>query len=570
MGPIRKQQALLWSAVASASAAAGSMEMDIRTPATTITGVMMSPSSRSSRMILLPSRTSSGSAASTCCQNTVSILRGGGGGTEENEDSEDDPSRRQPPPTTTSSNSNPKESNSNNNKKKKRRHRHSNKHHDDKDDETSSSSTSSPPPQDKPGTASSSSSHPILQEILKEDDYYKILGLVTTDNNKTANITERAIQKAYRRRCVITHPDKTNGDRRAFDKVAEAYTVLSDKNQRAMYDRYGKAGLTDNYNNDNGSGMEFANMEDIMQWFRRGSGGGAANPFRHSRNKTMRYRLEVSLEDLYRGTRSKLTVGGGSGGDPFGSRFTGGQQNRNIAKEVVVDIPRGAQTGQRIRLSGEMDFDPNEAPGDVVFILQQRKHALFTRKGHDLAMQMTISLQEAVDGMERRIPHLSGEEVVIASARIGNGDDPVLIQNGDVHVLKGKGMPKNKQGSSFGDLYVQYQIALPAMKKNLAKNERDELCRLLNKLEGKRPAAKKMVQSGVQYSQPATAEDFGRASGTPEPLEPDEDEEEEFHGGMGNGFSQFRRGFHFSGAGTGWSPFGSYEQESAEVQCPQM
>ena len=65
-----------------------------------------------------------------------------------------------------------------------------------------------------------------------------------------------------------------------------------------------------------------------------------------------------------------------------------------------------------------MDFDTKDAPpGDLIFILQQRPHSTFTRKGHDLAMRLTISLQEAMVGCTKTIRHLDGREIVLESAK---------------------------------------------------------------------------------------------------------------------------------------------------------
>ena len=112
----------------------------------------------------------------------------------------------------------------------------------------------------------------IVQEILQaKNDYYAVLGLTRTINHKkrhskhqspTHNVpsptpTEQEITKAYRKRALQTHPDKTGGDRSAFDLVAKAYEVLGDPQQRAIYDRYGVEGLE--------SGLA-------------GAGGGAASP----------------------------------------------------------------------------------------------------------------------------------------------------------------------------------------------------------------------------------------------------------------------------------------------------
>jgi DnaJ-class molecular chaperone len=393
-------------------------------------------------------------------------------------------------------------------------------------------------------------------EILKQDDYYEILGLHRASKD---TITERAITKAYRRRCVLTHPDKTNGDRRAFDKVAEAYNVLSDPQKRAVYDRYGKAGLEQGAAAAGGGG--FASADEFFQSFFGGTGPsffGAPPPQQRARrNRTIRYQMEVSLEDLYKGMTQSIQIGAG-GGSP-------------LKKTVSVDIPRGAQDGQAIRLSGEIDFETTEAPGDLIFQLKQRPHLVFTRKGHDLAVIINISLQEAVCGVKRSISHVSGERLVIGSARKNGGSgDPVLIQTGDVHVLKGKGMPKDKLGASFGDLYVQYQVDLPSMKHDLTEEERVELKRLLCKLEGIRvDDGKAFDESKIQYFQPAKASDFGYASGSPPPLTPDEEDFHHDDGASGNPFSP--RSFFYSSSNGREFPFGfPFEREGDDVQCRQM
>jgi curved DNA-binding protein CbpA len=72
--------------------------------------------------------------------------------------------------------------------------------------------------------------------LIRQQDYYAILGV-----SKTA--TDSQIKKAYRKRAVQTHPDKTGGDRRAFDRVSEAYTILSDDAKRTIYDRYWEEGV---------------------------------------------------------------------------------------------------------------------------------------------------------------------------------------------------------------------------------------------------------------------------------------------------------------------------------------
>jgi curved DNA-binding protein CbpA len=199
---------------------------------------------------------------------------------------------------------------------------------------------------------------PILEDLLKQQDFYAILGV-----SKTA--TSSQIQKAYRKRAVITHPDKTGGDRRAFDKVSEAYDVLSDDTKRSIYDRFGKKGLQQHQT---GGFPSSRSAEDIFRHF---FGQHAHVP----RNRTVRYQLEVTLEDLYQGLTRSILV-----------------EQPNGRKKIQVHVPRGYSSGEAIILSGEMDAHADSTPGDLIFLLQQRPHDRFVRKGHDLALHVTITL----------------------------------------------------------------------------------------------------------------------------------------------------------------------------------
>jgi len=204
--------------------------------------------------------------------------------------------------------------------------------------------------------------------------------------------------------------------------------------------------------------------------------------------------------------------------------------------------------------------------------LKQRPHPHFTRRGHDLAVTMQVSLQEAICGVTRKIRHLDGREIVVGSARHPTSD-PILIQTGDVQVLKGHGMPKDAHGTDFGDLYVQYQVEMPKKRSgasDLSNEEREELGRLLDKLEGTQGRAMEETPSNIQYLERSSLADFGRASGRPEmPRDHMTDDEEE------PGFSFFEsRRFHWSS--TASNPFfgmrqgGMFDDDDANVHCRQM
>mmetsp|Transcript_12978 Transcript_12978/g.18535 ORF Transcript_12978/g.18535 Transcript_12978/m.18535 type:complete len:653 (+) Transcript_12978:775-2733(+) len=472
----------------------------------------------------------------------------------------------------------------------------------------------------------------IAKEILRESEYYAVLGI-----HKGA--TAKEITRAYRRRAVITHPDKIpNGDRRAFDKVSEAYEVLNDEDKKAIYDRFGKAGLEDGAMGGMGGMAGGSFQDEILRSFFGGqnpfgsssspsSSQHAKNPFK-PRNKDSKYQLEVTLEDLYNGVHKTVIV------SMRGSQQGRGMMDRNPRqsdrKTVEVSIPRGTASGQTITLPGEVDYIPDSAPADIMFLLAQRKHPIFTRKGNDLAIEMKLSFKEAICGFEKEIIHLDGRRLNIRGPTIkrhnhhqNNGsltqlkvdDDanssdasepPILIKTGDVHVLKGEGMPRRNPLSTnqnvdidvnpddvrckeYGDLYVQYKVEVPssfkgALENNLTSEERDTLGILLDKLEGKKghkkQRGKPSSSSSLKMLQVASASDFGRASGS---FEVDEDDEEHLHhddrrrSSHQSRFQYFSSPFGEAGPGNhrsfGFSNFHGQNYDNDDdgnVQCQQM
>jgi DnaJ-class molecular chaperone len=453
-----------------------------------------------------------------------------------------------------------------------------------------------------------------IEHIIQSTDLYTILSL---DKSQMASLTSIQITKAYRRRAVLTHPDKCDGDRRAFDKVSEAYDVLSDESKKHIYDKYGleavndpdfaaRAGMSMNMNNAF-SGMGGSFQDQILKSFfgatstASGSFSRMSQQFR--KNNDLKYELEVSLEDMYRGAHREVQVS-----QPGGPRT------------VDLDIPAGVVPGSSIRLSGMVDHVSNATPGDVVFIIRQKRHEQFTRKGHDLAMEMKISLSESVSGFEREVVHLDGRQINITgpAATLGAKDDnandndndtterPCAIQTGDVHVLKGEGMPKaNRITSSwshvddhdidrsenYGDLYVQYVVEMPSTNPEnllqLSTKEREMLGLLLDKLQGKQKQTLSREQDDpslrqTQHLQKSRVADFGIASGIAKPDMDDEDDhmhmgmEDEIQRGHGqqrhaNPFGT--RGFQYS-TSRGSSPFKSSSRyggaEDGDVQCQQM
>ncbi|KAL3906756.1 MAG: hypothetical protein SGARI_003856, partial [Bacillariaceae sp.] len=387
-----------------------------------------------------------------------------------------------------------------------------------------------------------------------------------------------------------THPDKTGGDRRAFDKVAEAYDCLSDAQKRSIYNRYGKAGL------DGNGGAAAAGGGSYQEMFRNMFQQAAQQREQQQRrNQTLRYQLQVTLEDLYHGRTQTVTV------SPPNARHQQYTSHRR-QKEVDVHIPKGSINGQSIVMSGEVDFN-DDTPGDLIFVVTEARHPTFTRKGHDLAVEMTIGLEEALCGLQRPILHLNGEELWVESAKSPQGQ-PLVIQTGDVQVLKGWGMPKRNHNGEFGDLYVQYRVDMPKARNGsaLSDEERHDLSRLLTKMQGNNKLqyskAKSSRRKATKKSNPdagdvnaeeqerkeaeegeethrlldAKVSDFGVASGRVE-----WEDDDGFHGqDPGDDFHPFASGASgfFGGSGSGSrfyysSNFGE-NGDDGPTQCQQM
>ncbi|OQR81753.1 hypothetical protein THRCLA_11437, partial [Thraustotheca clavata] len=277
--------------------------------------------------------------------------------------------------------------------------------------------------------------------------YYEILGV-----SKTAS--EAEIKKAFRKLALKNHPDK-GGDPELFKDITVAYEVLSDPEKRELYDQYGEEGLQ-------GGGGGGAGADIFSQMF---GGRGGGRPRGPQKGEDLTHPLKVSLEDLYNGKTVKLAVnrdvlcgrcegrGGAVGAEKTCDTCNGRGmriQHRQIAPGMVqqvqsvcpdcrgqgktiresdrckackgnkvtkerkvleVHIEKGMRNGQRITFTGEADQAPGTIAGDIVFVVQEKEHAIFQRKGANLIMEKKITLVEALCGFETIVEHLDGRHL---------------------------------------------------------------------------------------------------------------------------------------------------------------
>jgi curved DNA-binding protein len=276
-------------------------------------------------------------------------------------------------------------------------------------------------------------------------DYYKILDL-----KKDASTDD--IKKAYRKLARKHHPDLNPNNEEAnkkFQQINEANEVLSDPDKRKKYDKYGKdwqhADQLDaqeqqrrQYQSQGsgygGGGSGYSGGfggEDFSDFFSSmfGGGGGRNSPFK---GQDYNADLQLNLVDAYTTHKQTLTVNG---------------------KQVRINIPAGAENGQKIKLAGYGAPGINNGPpGDLYIKFNISDHPRFKRKGNDIYIQEEVDLYTAILGGEKIVETLNGK----VKLKIPEGTQPDTTLR-----LKGKGFPIYKKEGQFGDLYVKWQVKLP-------------------------------------------------------------------------------------------------------------
>ncbi len=337
-------------------------------------------------------------------------------------------------------------------------------------------------------------------------DYYEVLGV-------DRDADDAALKAAFRKKAMEHHPDRNGGcpDATArFKEINEAYSVLSDAQKRAAFDRYGHAGLN---GTNGGNGGGFGDVNDIFnnifgEGFGDIFGGRGQRQNGPARGQDLRYDHEITLEQAYSGAEVELKVPAavvcdacvGSGASPgttpttcvncAGSgrvrrsqgffqlestcprcggagrvildpcRACGGHGQVRRERDLQVRIPAGVDDGSRIRLAGEGDAGARGGPrGDLYIFLSVRPHELFERDGLDLLCSMPVPMTTAALGGEIEAPCLLGGENCDGANKI-RVKIPEGAQTGHTVRLRGRGMP-SLRSRERGDLVVELFIETP-------------------------------------------------------------------------------------------------------------
>ena len=315
---------------------------------------------------------------------------------------------------------------------------------------------------------------------VKYKDYYEILGV-----SRTA--TQEEIKTAFRKLARKYHPDvnKAAGAEDKFKEINEANEVLSDKEKRSRYDRLGSAWQNgEEFTPPNGwghsggrpggvTGAEFSDFSDFFESLFGGNfnprggaggfggrGGGARRGVpRDVPGEDQEYRIHIPLEDAMRGAERTI----GMEVQELGEDGRVHTRRRNFD----VKIPKGINTGQKIRLSGQGSPGTGKAPpGDLYLTVELDPHDKFRVDGHDLHTDLAVAPWEAALGAKISLQTLTGELSISI---------PPGTSSGQKLRLRGKGLP-NPRGED-GDLYAHIRIMTP---KTLSKKEKDAWEKLAN------------------------------------------------------------------------------------------
>jgi molecular chaperone DnaJ len=335
--------------------------------------------------------------------------------------------------------------------------------------------------------------------MSQKRDCYEVLGI-----ERTASAEE--IKAGYRKAALKWHPDrnpqKKHEAEERFREATESYSILSDPQKRATFDRYGYAGLSRN-GFDGGVNQtifdefqdifgDFFGFEDIFNGRRSGN--------RSQRGADLRYDMKLSFEEAAAGVNTKVRLPrldlcesckgtgakagtgavacvtcGGRGQILYQQGFftisrtcpdcrgagqivreacpdCRGQGRVERTRTIDLRIPAGVDSNTRLRVPGEGEAGENGGPrGDLYVVLEVKAHPYFERRDADLYCTIPVTIVQAALGAGIKVPGLNGEETV----KIPEG-----TQTGEIVRLKGKGLP-DPHGGGRGDLYVNIHVVTP-------------------------------------------------------------------------------------------------------------
>src|SRR3972149_2374452 len=312
-------------------------------------------------------------------------------------------------------------------------------------------------------------------------DYYEVLGI-----SKTAQSNE--IKSQYRKLALKFHPDRNKSAEASehFKEISEAYAVLSDTEERKLYDQYGHIGVDGKYSTEDIFKGASGNFDDVFSdlFGRSGGGfesifesllgrGGGFGGFRRQKGADLLYETSITLEDVFHGKHMEIDLhkdveclsckgsGAAPGSSPKTCKTCKGSGITKGIRHLPFDIPPGIDTGD-YTIPGEGELVSDGINGDLIVRIRVLPHSDFKRDGGDIFYDKQISIIDAILGKNMEVPTLEGVEKI----NVEEGSQPNTIIK-----LKGKGLPRINSRSR-GDQYVRLVVNIP---KKLDKHQKNLL-----------------------------------------------------------------------------------------------
>ena len=356
---------------------------------------------------------------------------------------------------------------------------------------------------------------------MAKRDYYEVLGV-------SKDATDAEIKSAFRKKAKEFHPDinKSPDAPEKFKEAQEAYACLSDKENRAKYDKYGHAAFDNPYAGAGGGGFQGNPMGDFDfsdifdDLFSGGFGGfsgfGArSNTSRARKGADTLYGMKIDFMEAVYGTKKdvdleyyetcddcdghgghgeeKCSTCGGSGqvirqtntilgtiqtrstcpdckgkGISYKTRCNKCKGNGKIKvnKTITIDIPAGIEDHEQLRVSGKGEAGINGGPnGDLYIEVRIAPHELYRRDGNDIYVDLPVSITDLCLGCKKTIKTMDGE----VELKIKEGSQP-----GDVLRIKAKGI-NNPDAWRKGDFYCVLKLVIPSSLSRKQKSILEEL-----------------------------------------------------------------------------------------------
>ena len=352
---------------------------------------------------------------------------------------------------------------------------------------------------------------------MAKRDYYEVLGV-------SKDASDEEIKSAFRKKAKEFHPDinKSPDAPEKFKEAQEAYACLSDKDNRAKYDKYGHAAFENPYGNAGGNGaggfyyqgnpfadFDFSDIIDDIFGAGYGSFGRSKKSSKSRKGSDTLLGMQIDFMEAVYGCKKdvgleyyedcdecegKGGIGENTCADCGGqgyviknvSTILGSIQSRTtcptchgegstyktrcnkckgtgkvkVNKTITIDIPAGTDTGEQLRLQGKGGAGSNGGPnGDLYIEIKVKSHEYYKRKGNDIYLEVPVTITDLCLGTKKQIKTMDGT----VDLKIKEGSQP-----GEILRIKGKGID-NPDSWSKGDFYCILKLIIP---ESLSRNQK--------------------------------------------------------------------------------------------------